>query len=132
MHGCLAAVTGILVLVGAALILAAASGANYFGIGAQLMIATAIILLVTAAITAWLLHAAVKAQYKRVKTGKEALIGTQGTATTELNPRGEIRVSGEFWQAKTEDDSTIANGAEVTVVDMDGMFLVVKSDKEKA
>jgi membrane-bound serine protease (ClpP class) len=72
-----------------------------------------------------------KAQYAKVKTGKEALIGAKGVAVTDLNPKGEIRVVGEFWQA-TAKGTQIRSGQTVEVVGMEGMFLVVKPSEEKA
>ena len=72
-----------------------------------------------------------KAQFKRVKTGKEALIGARGVATSDLKPKGEVRVMGEFWEA-TAKDAPIAVGQEVEVVSMDGVYLVVKPAEQKA
>ena len=83
------------------------------------------------ALLVWLFYVGVKAQYKRVKTGKEALIGAKGVVTTELAPKGVIRVSGEFWQATTK-DGTVPVGQDVEVVAMEGMFLVVKPVQQKA
>ena len=80
--------------------------------------------------SAWLFYAGVKAQYKRVKTGKEALIGAHGVVTTDLKPKGEVRVLGEFWQAIAK-DGEIANGQAIEVLCLDGMFLVVKPTEEK-
>ena len=73
----------------------------------------------------------VKAQFRRVKTGKEALIGARGIATSDLKPKGEVRVMGEFWEA-TAKDTTIAAGQAVEVVGMDGVYLVVKPAEQKA
>lgn len=114
-----------------AVMLAFAFAGVTFGVAAQMIIATGGVLLLVAAIVAWLVYASIEAQLKQVKTGKEALIGAEGTATTDLAPKGEVRVMGEFWQAKTQDE-TIQNGASIQVVDLDGMFLVVKPAKEKA
>ncbi len=76
-------------------------------------------------------YAGVKAQFRRVKTGKEALIGARGIATSDLNPKGEVRVMGEFWEA-TAKDATIPAGQAVEVVSMDGVYLVVKPAEQKA
>jgi membrane-bound serine protease (ClpP class) len=101
------------------------------GIDVQTTIAIGVVLLVIAAIAVWLLYAAVRAQYRRVKTGKEALMGAKGVAVTDIKPKGEIRVLGEFWQA-TAKDAQISSGQTVEVVGMAGMFLVVKLAEEKA
>jgi membrane-bound serine protease (ClpP class) len=132
MHGWLAFISGILVVIGATFLYAAFSGVTYYGFDSQTMIATAIVLLVTAAIAAWLLYVAIRAQYTKVKTGKEALIGAKGTAITDLNPNGEIRVVGEFWQATAPKGTSIGKGQTVEVVGMEGMFLVVKPAEDKA
>lgn len=129
MHAWLAFLAGVLVVVGAILIYSASVGIAYYGIAIQIEAALAIALLVIAAISTWLFYAGVMAQYKMVKTGKEALIGSKGVTTTDLKPKGEVRVLGEFWQAKIQ-DGEIAAGAPVQVVGMEGMFLIVKPAAE--
>ena len=131
MHAWLAFIAGILVVVGGLLIFGAMAGIAYYGLALQFEAALAIILLVIAGIAVWLFFIGVRAQHKRVKTGKEALIGAKGIATTDLNPKGEVRVLGEFWEA-TIQDGEIAKGQAVEVVDMEGMFLVVKLAQHKA
>lgn len=131
MHAWLAFLAGVLVVLGGLLIVSASIGIQYYGLALQMEVVLAIVLLVIAAIAAWLFYVGVKAQYRKVKTGKEALIGAKGVATTDLKPKGEVRVLGDFWQA-TAKDTTIANGQEVEVVSMEGMFLVVKAAEQKA
>jgi membrane-bound serine protease (ClpP class) len=131
MHAWLAFLGGACTVVGALLLLAAFSGVSYYGIGAQMEIALAIIVIVIAILAAWILYKGVTANLATVKTGKEALIGALGIAVTELKPRGEIRVMGEFWQAIAK-DKWITNGEKVEVTGMEGMFLVVKPAEEKA
>jgi membrane-bound serine protease (ClpP class) len=131
MHAWLAFLAGVLVVVGAFLILSADLGIAYYGLGVEVQAVIAIILLVFGGIVAWLFYVGVKAQHRRIKTGREALIGAHGVATTDIQPKGEVRVLGEFWQAKTRDVS-ISNGQDVVVIDMEGMFLVVKSAEQKA
>jgi membrane-bound serine protease (ClpP class) len=131
MHAWLAFLAGILVVVGGLLIFSASLGITYYGLAPQIAAVIAIILLLAAGIAAWLFYVGIKAQHKRVKTGKEALIGSNGVATTDLKPKGEVRVLGEFWQA-TAKETPIANGTAIEVVDMEGMFLVVKPAQQKA
>ena len=130
MHAWIAFLTGVLVVIGAFLFFAALSGTTYYGIAIQIEATLAVTLLIIGAILAWIFYVGVKAQYSKVKTGKEALIGAKGVATTDLKPKGEVRVMGEFWQA-TAKDTAIANGQAVEVVGMEGMFLVVKPAEEK-
>jgi membrane-bound serine protease (ClpP class) len=120
---------GMLVIAAGVLIISASLGVA-LGISFEVAVACGIVLLVVAAILAYLFHAGIKAQYKKVKTGEEALIGATGIATTDLTPKGEVRVLGEFWQAISK-DTNIPNGAPVEVVCLEGMFLVVKPAEEK-
>ena len=131
MHAGIAFLIGILVTVAAFLFLAAISGTTYYGIAVQVEVTLAVTFIVIAVIVAFIFYAGVKAQFRRVKTGKEALIGSRGIATTDLKPKGEVRVMGEFWEATTK-DAEIAAGQAVEVVGMEGMFLVVKPTEQKA
>jgi membrane-bound serine protease (ClpP class) len=131
MHAWLAFLIGVLVAIGAFLFFAALSGTTYYGIAIQVEVTLAVTLFVIALIVGWIFYVGVKAQYRRIKTGEEALIGAKGIAATDLKPKGEVRVMGEFWQA-TAKDTTIAVGQVVEVVGMDGMFLVVKPAEQKA
>lgn len=131
MHAGLAFLIGILVAIAAFLFFAAISGTTYYGLAVQAEVTLAVTLIVVALIVALIFYAGVKAQFRRVKTGKEALIGSRGIATTDLKPNGEVRVMGEFWEA-TAKDGELASGQAVEVVGMEGMFLVVKSAEQKA
>jgi len=130
MHAVAAFFGGVFAVIGALLLLAAVSGIDYNGLSIQTELAIAVIAIVAAIIAAWLLYKGLAANIARIKTGKEALISSRGIAVTDLKPKGEIRVMGEFWQA-TAKDKWINNGARVQVVDMDGMFLVVKPADDK-
>jgi membrane-bound serine protease (ClpP class) len=98
MHAWLGFLAGILIVAAGLLIISASLGVA-IGLAWEIAVVLAIILLVIAVIAAWLFYAGMKAQYKSVKTGKEALIGSKGVATSDLKPKGEVRVLGEFWQA---------------------------------
>ena len=130
MHAGLAFVIGILVAIAGFLLFAAISGTTYYGIAIQIEWTLAILLVIIAVILGGIFYAGVKAQFNRVKTGKEALIGAKGVATTDLSPKGEVRVLGEFWQARAK-DGPIPNGGAVEVICLEGMFLVVKPTEEK-
>jgi membrane-bound serine protease (ClpP class) len=131
MHAWLAFLGGTCAFIGALLIIAAFSSVNYYGISTQMEISLAIIALAIAILAAWMLYKGLAANLAKVKTGLEALIGARGIAVTDLKPKGEIRVMGEFWQA-TAKDKWIINGETVEVTGMEGMFLVVKPAEEKA
>ena len=126
MHAGIAFVIGLLVAMAGFLFFAAISGTTYYGIAIQIEETLAVLLVIIAVILGWIFYAGVKAQFKRVKTGKEALVGAKGIAATDLKPKGEVRVLGEFWEA-TAKDASIALGQAVEVVGMEGMVLVVKA-----
>jgi membrane-bound serine protease (ClpP class) len=96
----------------------------------QWLIVLGAILFAIAAVGSWILYSAIKAQYSHVKTGIEGLIGTTGIAVTDLNPKGEIRIMGEFWQA-TSGKRAIKRDQKVEVLGLEGMLLVVKPIEEK-
>ncbi|MGW8289096.1 MAG: NfeD family protein [Candidatus Bathyarchaeia archaeon] len=129
MHTWLGLFAGIFVVAAGMLIISASLGIA-IGITIELAIVLAIILFAIGGSSAWLFYAGVKAQYKKVKTGREALIGAIGIATTDLSPKGEVRVLGEFWQAIVK-NAVITKGTPVEVVCLDGMVLVVKLADEK-
>ena len=131
MHATVAFFGGVCAVIGALLLLAAVSGINYGGLSIQIEVALAVIVLVIAILAAFILYKGLTANLAKIKTGKEALIGSRGIAVTDLKPQGEIRVMGEFWQAAAK-DKWITKGEKVEVVDMDGMFLVVKPADDKA
>jgi membrane-bound serine protease (ClpP class) len=131
MHASLAFIIGVLVTVGAILVYVAVYGIALVGLASGDEEALAATLFIVAAIIILIFAAGFKAQFRRVKTGKEALIGARGVATTDLKPKGEIRVMSEFWEA-TAKDTTIAAGQEVEVIGMEGMTLVVKPAEQKA
>ncbi len=131
MHAGLAFAVGILVTIAAFLFFAAISGTNFYGLAVSVELTLGITLIIVAIIVGIIFYFGVKAQFRRVKTGKEALIGAKGIATSDLKPKGEVRVMGEFWGA-TVKDGEIATGQAVEVVGMEGMFLVVKPIEQKA
>ena len=131
MHASLAFIIGVLVAIGAVLVYVAIYGITFIGLASGDEEALAATLFIVAAIIILIFAAGFKAQFRRVKTGKEALIGARGVATTDLKPKGEVRVMSEFWEAKAK-DTPITAGQEVEVIGMEGMTLVVKLAEQKA
>ncbi len=131
MHAGLAFAIGILVTIAAFLFFAAISGTNFYGLATSVELTFGVTLVIVALIVAVIFYVGIEAQFKRVKTGKEALIGAKGIATSDLKPKGEVRVMGEFWEA-TAKDGEIATGQVVEVVGLEGMFLLVKPAEQKA
>jgi membrane protein implicated in regulation of membrane protease activity len=131
MHAGLAFVTGVLATIAAFLFLAAISGTTYYGLAISVELTLGVTLLIVAVIVAVIFYVGVKAQFKSVKTGKEALIGAKGNATSDLKPKGEVRVMGEFWEA-TAKNGEVATGQAIEVIGVDGIFLVVQPVEQKA
>jgi membrane-bound serine protease (ClpP class) len=131
MHAGLAFAIGILVTIAAFLFFAAISGTTFYGLAISVELTIGITLIVIALIVAAIFYLGVRAQFKSVKTGKEAIIGAEGIATSDLKPKGEVRVLGEFWEATAKNDE-IPAGQTIKVVGMEGMFLVVKPAEQKA
>jgi len=75
-----------------------------------------------------LIYKVSKARSLKAATGEEVIIGSRGLASTRLDPRGEIRVMGEYWRARAE-DASIEAGAEVEVTGREGLILVVRTVK---
>ena len=62
-------------------------------------------------------------------TNSYSLIGKKGVVTKEINSingTGLVKVNGETWSAKTEDELTIPQSTEIEVVSIDGVKLIVK------
>lgn len=64
-------------------------------------------------ISIFLIYLAVRAQMRKVFTGKEGLAGEVGVAQTDLDPEGKVFVHGEIWNAEAPE--RIPKGAKVKV-----------------
>jgi membrane-bound serine protease (ClpP class) len=102
----------------------------YSGAIHQIQVVLVVAAIAMASLFSFIVYKAAKAKLSKVRTGREALIGAKGIAVNDLKPKGEIRVVGEFWQAKAKDE-WINKGEEVEVVDMEGLFLIVRPAKRK-
>ena len=71
-----------------------------------------------------------KARKKPVVTGGSEMIGMRGRTITKLDPKGQVRVRGEIWNARSI-SGTIPSKAEVEVVDRDGLVLLVRPAQEE-
>lgn len=79
----------------------------------------------TAAFFAFAVGAGIRAQARRVHTGREALLGAVGVTRSDLAPSGTVFVDGELWSAETE-DGAIPSGQHVSVVQVRGLRLLVR------
>jgi membrane-bound ClpP family serine protease len=132
MHASLGLIIGVLIAVGAVFIYIALAGITFYGLAVPDKEALAAILFAIAVIMTLIFYAGFRAQSTKVKTGKEALMGAKGVATTDLKPKGVVRVMREFWQATVPKGASVTAGEEVEVTGMDGMTLVVKAAEQKA
>jgi membrane-bound serine protease (ClpP class) len=66
-----------------------------------------------------------KSQLRPIGTGREAMVGAVAVVRRRLAPRGKVTVMGEIWDAEVRDGGTVEEGAEVSVLAVEGMRLVV-------
>ena len=63
------------------------------------------------------------------KTNAYSIEGKTGKVIKEINPiegSGQIKVNGEIWSAKSNDNSLISQGTEIVVEKIDGVKAIVK------
>jgi membrane-bound serine protease (ClpP class) len=71
--------------------------------------------------------AVLRSRSRAVSTGREALMGADGIARSDLEPEGYVSVRGERWRARLEEPSeTIEAGRRVRVAAIDGLRLIVR------
>ncbi|HDZ76608.1 MAG TPA: nodulation protein NfeD [Candidatus Omnitrophica bacterium] len=83
-----------------------------------------------AGITIFLLGTILKTHVKKIKTGKEGLIGQTATAIGSFKNKGKIFVHGEIWQAKNISKTKINKNDNVTIQEVKGLTLYVKKERE--
>ena len=67
--------------------------------------------------------------YDHAYSNTDNLIGSIGTATTDLNPMGSVRVAGEQWSAISDSGVQLPSGERVMIVEVNGLTLrVVRED----
>lgn len=64
----------------------------------------------------------------KVKTNVDSLIGKHALVTKQITEfdRGEVKLNGLIWSAKTEDGATIPEGTKCEVVRIEGVQAIVK------
>jgi membrane-bound serine protease (ClpP class) len=72
------------------------------------------------------LTAAWRAKRKKPVTGTIAMIGKKGIATTRLDPRGQVKIEGEIWNAESL-GGPIAKNSEIVVMEKERLLLKVQS-----
>jgi membrane-bound serine protease (ClpP class) len=81
--------------------------------------------LVMSAIFGFVVYKVAQARRMKVKAGPEQLVGKTGTAVSELSPRGEVKVEGQFWKAEAV-EGPVKVGEVVVIVGREGLILRVK------
>lgn len=71
-----------------------------------------------------------RAMRRPVAVGKEELVGKIGVATTNLAPKGFVRLKGERWSAVCK--GRIRRGEKVVVRDVKGVTLIVERHRRKS
>lgn len=51
-------------------------------------------------------------------------------AIDNVNAKGQVKVNGNVWTARSENDEIIAEGTKVTVLKIEGVKLIVKQERE--
>ena len=81
--------------------------------------------LVTAAFFVFVVGAGLRAQWLPHRTGMEAMMGTTGTAITDIDAQGgQISIQGEYWKASSS--VAIAAGSPVRILSATGLHLSVE------
>ena len=71
---------------------------------------------------------AVKAQLRRPQGGKEAMVGEEGLAVTDIVKEGKVLIRGEYWSASS--DKAIAKGARIRVIQVENLIVKVEPIEE--
>jgi membrane-bound serine protease (ClpP class) len=98
------------------------------GLGGVFRVSLAVVLGATFATVGFfffVIAKAIAAQRRRAATGRESMVGAVGEAISDVHARGEVRVHGEIWRARSREP--IAAGAEIEVVSLQGLLLEVRS-----
>ena len=67
------------------------------------------------------------------RTNVDALVGKEAIAKTDIDPLdgGIIKLRGEIWLARPEDDKVIKEGSKVRVMRIEGVSLIVEGVNEQ-
>lgn len=90
------------------------SDAPFLQVSVSFLLPTVITVGVLVGIVVWM---AIKSGHRRPVTGTEGMVGLIGIAKTDLNPRGQITVHGEIWEAISHTPIRQGEAAEVLAVE---------------
>ncbi len=96
-------------------------------VSVPLVIGTGVILAISFSV---IISFAIRALRIPAKMGKQSLIGKTGIVRERLEPAGSVQVFGELWSAElAEGEEMIPEGAQIEVVEIDGLRLKVRRKK---
>jgi membrane-bound ClpP family serine protease len=89
-----------------------------------------IILVIVAAVafTVFVIIYGIRAHQQKVSAGREDLVGRVAEVTTEMEPKGMVRIEGEQWAAILE-KGWAEPGEEVTITKVEGLKLRVTKNE---
>ena len=72
-----------------------------------------------------------KLKIGKVKTNVESLVGKHALVTKKITEfdRGEVKLNGQIWSAKTEDGSSLEEGIKCEVIRIEGVQVIVSEIK---
>ncbi|MCP4435059.1 MAG: hypothetical protein GY812_06085 [Actinomycetia bacterium] len=73
--------------------------------------------------------AMVRTRFGTPTIGRDWMVGEEGTAVTDVDPDGTVRISGALWRARTNRATPIDEGDVVRVVEIDGLLLEVEPEQ---
>ena len=81
-----------------------------------------------ALITVFLVRLVFVSHRRRAVTGRSGMIGSVGTAATEIFKEGKVLLQGEYWLAHSR--TPISQGSKIRVLQIDGLNLEVETESE--
>ncbi len=81
-----------------------------------------------ALITVFLVRLVVLSHRRKAVTGRSGIIGSVGTAATEIFKEGKVLLQGEYWLAHSR--TPISQGSKIRVLQIDGLNLEVETESE--
>lgn len=67
-------------------------------------------------------------QRRRNRVGTDTLLGAQAQVRSRLDPKGQVRVEGELWTARSTSAEPIPAGSTVRILAVDGLTLTVEPE----
>lgn len=98
---------------------------SFFRVSWSVIIPAAVL---TAAFFVFAMGMAYRTWKSKPTTGREGLIGEKGVVSRRIAPRGQVRVRGELWAARAEEE--IDAGETVEVVEAEGLTVRVRRATE--